>query len=109
MASAPSMAVCLKRPTRSSGSDRNASTATIDASGRSDGTLNLGNSKVQTLNGIGTINGSLSEAANSFVRVRSECQHGDDRCFRPQRRHAQLGQLKGSNLEWHRHHQWQSV
>ena len=45
------------------------STANIDVTGRSDGTLNLGNSKVQTLAGFGTITGNLSEAANATVRV----------------------------------------
>ena len=45
------------------------STAILDVSGRADGTLNLGNSIAQTLAGYGTINGSLNELANSFVRV----------------------------------------
>jgi autotransporter-associated beta strand protein len=45
------------------------STANIDVTGRSDGTLNLGNSKVQTLVGFGTITGNLAESANSTVRV----------------------------------------
>ncbi|MBW8863640.1 MAG: autotransporter-associated beta strand repeat-containing protein, partial [Verrucomicrobia bacterium] len=45
------------------------SNGVIDVSGRADGTLNLGNTKVQTLTGVGTVNGSLVEAANSFVRA----------------------------------------
>lgn len=45
------------------------SAAVLDVSGRADGTLNLGLAKVQALNGIGTITGSLLEAANSSVRV----------------------------------------
>jgi fibronectin-binding autotransporter adhesin len=40
-------------------------TAVIDVSGRADGTLNLGNSVAQTLTGLGTIRGSLFEAASS--------------------------------------------
>lgn len=46
-----------------------ASSAVLDVSGRSDGMLNLGNVAGQTLSGIGTINGSLNEAANSTVRI----------------------------------------
>ena len=45
------------------------STAKIDVSGRSDDTLYLGNSQAQTLSGIGTVNGSLSENGSSFVNV----------------------------------------
>jgi len=44
------------------------STATLDVSGSS-GTQNLGNLKPQTLTGIGTINGSLNNQANSTVSV----------------------------------------
>ena len=46
-----------------------ASTAKVDVSARADGTLNLGNAVAQTLSGIGIINGSLNENANSFVTV----------------------------------------
>ncbi|MDR3456660.1 MAG: autotransporter-associated beta strand repeat-containing protein [Verrucomicrobiae bacterium] len=45
------------------------STAVIDVSGRTDGTLFLGNSAAQTLSGNGTIRGSLSQAAGSTVNV----------------------------------------
>jgi fibronectin-binding autotransporter adhesin len=45
------------------------STAILDVSGRTDGTLNLGNSIAQTLRGIGTIDGSLNEAVGSTVNV----------------------------------------
>ena len=41
----------------------------IDVSARTDGTLNLGNLFSQTLNGFGTIYGSLNNAANSTVKV----------------------------------------
>lgn len=46
-----------------------ASTATIDVSGRTDGTLNLGGVKAQTLSGIGNVTGNLAVAANSAVSV----------------------------------------
>jgi autotransporter-associated beta strand protein len=46
-----------------------ASSAVIDVSGRSDDTLWLGNSSAQVLSGIGTVNGNLSEAANSTINV----------------------------------------
>ena len=42
--------------------------AILDVSGRSDMTLNLGNLAAQTLTGIGAVNGSLNEQANSFVK-----------------------------------------
>ena len=42
------------------------STATIDVSGRTDGTLNLGNTQAQTLTGFGNIYGSLFEAATTI-------------------------------------------
>ena len=45
------------------------STATIDVSGLAIDTLNLGNLNAQTLNGIGTINGSLDNKANSTIKV----------------------------------------
>jgi autotransporter-associated beta strand protein len=44
-------------------------TAVIDVSGRSDDTLWLGNSIPQTLSGIGTVNGNLSQAAGSVVNA----------------------------------------
>ncbi|HVM46534.1 MAG TPA: autotransporter-associated beta strand repeat-containing protein [Candidatus Acidoferrum sp.] len=43
--------------------------AMLDVSARSDGTLNLGDSTNQVLNGFGTIEGSLNEEANSTVNV----------------------------------------
>ena len=46
-----------------------ANTAVIDVSGRTDDTLWLGNSIGQTLSGIGTIRGNLSQGANSTVNV----------------------------------------
>jgi autotransporter-associated beta strand protein len=46
-----------------------ASTAAIDVSGRSDGTLWLGNGAAQTLAGLGAIRGSLSEAAGSTINA----------------------------------------
>ncbi len=46
-----------------------ASTAVLDYSGRSDPTLYLGNVLTQTLNGFGTINGSLLENAVCAVNV----------------------------------------
>jgi autotransporter-associated beta strand protein len=45
------------------------STAILDVSGQADGALDLGNSIAQTLSGVGTINGSVNEAANSTVSV----------------------------------------
>ena len=44
-------------------------TAVIDVSGRSDDTLWLGNSLAQTLSGIGTIRGNLSQGADATVNV----------------------------------------
>ena len=41
--------------------------AILDVSGLSGTTLNLGNSVAQTLSGIGAVNGSINEQANSFV------------------------------------------
>jgi autotransporter-associated beta strand protein len=46
-----------------------ATTAVLDVSALSDGTLHLGNSTNQVLNGFGTIQGSLDEGANSTVNV----------------------------------------
>jgi len=41
---------------------------TLDVSGRADGKLSLGNTKVQTLAGIGSVTGDLNELSGSFVR-----------------------------------------
>jgi autotransporter-associated beta strand protein len=43
------------------------STAAIDVSGRTDDTLWLGNSLAQTLSGVGTVRGNLSQAAGSTI------------------------------------------
>jgi autotransporter-associated beta strand protein len=45
------------------------SNAVLDVSARGDSALNLGNSVAQTLNGYGTIRGSLNEASSSTINV----------------------------------------